>query len=262
MSRALKILYRSNPVLAITGWAHWALVAVLVVLLATDSRTILGINAWIKPIKFSTSIAIYAWTLAWYLRYLTGSARAVRIVSWGVAVTMFTEIALITMQAARGKTSHFNASSAFNGAVFGIMGVMIALNTVLVVWVLVLFLRNRPEIADSYLWGIRLGLLLFLVAGVEGGMMVAHNGHTVGAPDGGPGLPFVNWSTQHGDLRVMHFVGMHALQVLPLIGWLLSRGEGARRTQVAYTIACGGVYLALMYYLGWMAFEGHPLLSA
>ena len=97
MTNALRELYRSNPVLTITGWLNWILAAVLIVAVQFDSRTILGINPWIKPIKFSISIAIYGWTLAWYLRYLGGRRRAVRIISWGVAICVLSEIAGITL---------------------------------------------------------------------------------------------------------------------------------------------------------------------
>ncbi len=52
--------------------------------------------------------------------------------------------------------------------------------------------------------------------------MVTHGGHTVDAPDGVHGLPFVNWSTAFGDLRVAHFFALHSLQAFPLLGLLIS----------------------------------------
>jgi uncharacterized membrane protein YjdF len=86
--------------------------------------------------------------------------------------------------------------------------------------------------------------------------MIGHRAHTVGAADGGPGLPFVNWSTQHGDLRIAHFVGMHALQVLPLAGWFLSRYQ--RRRSVSYTVAFAFLYFSFALLLGIIAWRGHP----
>ena len=89
--------------------------------------------------------------------------------------------------------------------------------------------------------------------------MIGHRAHTVGAADGGPGLPFVNWSTQHGDLRIAHFAGMHALQVLPLTGWFLSRFQGRR--SVSYTVAFAILYFGFALLLGIMAWQGRPLLG-
>lgn len=259
--RALRELYQGNPVLAITGWIHWALAAILILLWGFDSTTILGIDRWIKPLKFSTSIAIYVWTLAWFLRYLPGRRRAVGIIAWGVAITMLIEITLITLQSARGVASHFNVATPLDATLFAIMGTTIGINTVLVFWTLVLFLTTVPGIPRAYLWGIRFGLVVFILASLEGAYMVVNGGHTVGAADGGPGLPFVNWSRQHGDLRVVHFAGMHALQILPLLGFWFSRSREQESVQIRYTTIGFAVYLSVTAVLFWLAREGRPLVG-
>jgi hypothetical protein len=259
VKRWLSELHARNPILAVTGWIHWVLFAALVLIYPFDHRTILGISPWIKPMKFASSIAIYVWTLGWYLHYLSERKRLVRIISIGVSALMFGEITLITLQAARGTTSHFNVATPLDAAIFTTMGSMIGSNTLLVAVALLLFFVTKTDIPRAYLWGIRLGMIVFLLASVEGVFMVIHGSHTVGAPDGGPGLPFVNWSRRHGDLRVGHFVGMHALQILPLIGYWRSRSGNPEWAQVSYTVAFSFLYLCLAALLFWIAVLGGPL---
>jgi hypothetical protein len=258
----MRTLYHSNRILTLTGWFHVLLVVVLLLVYPFDSRTILGISPWIKPIKFSVSIAIYVWTLAWYMRYLVDRARAVQIISWGVAISMVAEITCIVMQSARGATSHFNGATPFDAGIFIFMGIMIGLNAVLAGWTLVLFCTSQLlPIPPAYAWGIRCGLLLFLLAGAEAGFMIRHHAHTVGGPDGGVGLPFINWSREHGDLRVAHFLGMHALQVLPFTGFLLGRSSRAESGQLRYILGFAFLYLVATLVLTWMALQGRPLVA-
>ncbi|HEX9919220.1 MAG TPA: hypothetical protein VGA87_08635, partial [Pyrinomonadaceae bacterium] len=104
---------------------------------------------------------------------------------------------------------------------------------------------------------------LFFLASIEGYAMVSNMGHTVGLADGGAGLPIVNWSTRAGDLRVAHFLGFHALQILPLAGYSFARWRkpNVRRRAVAYVLALGVVYLAVFSLLFWQASAGRPLLA-
>ena len=255
-------LHRRNPLLSTMGWINVALLLAASAAAPFDSRAVTGINPWIKPMKFAVSVAIFMFTMGWLLEHVKRYGRTVRVVSWGVAAVFAVEQACIFTQAARGTASHFNVGSAFNAAVFSLMGLMIVVNTVLVLVVLFLFFRSTEPLAPAYLWGIRLGIVIFVAAGFQGFAMTSQLAHTVGAPDGGPGLPFLSGSTRSGDLRVAHSLGLHALQVLPLVGFAFSRRTASERThQVAYTVAFAAVYAAAFALLFWQAMLGRPLLA-
>ncbi len=251
-------LVRRDKVLAIAGGEFVSLLVALIVAAAIDDRTVLGISVWIKPIKFAASIAIYLWTLAWLLGELPGPRWCKGLIRWGATIAMVVEIVCIAGQSLRGTASHFNAATPLDGAVFNLMGVMILFNTLLEVMLLVMFLQRGLALAPAYLWGIRLGIVGALLSAADGGMMIYHGAHTVGAPDGGPGLWMVNWSTTAGDLRVAHAVGLHAMQILPLVGYVLSRRAAPRAALVA-TLLFAFLYGAAGAWLYWQAIEGRPL---
>ncbi|MBD2720574.1 hypothetical protein [Hymenobacter armeniacus] len=258
---ALRVLHRVNPVLSWTGWLNVALAVLAVAGLLLDHRLVTGAPAWLKPLKFSLSIIAFTWTLGWLLADLPQAAqRSVLYLSWGVAVSMLVEQAVIFGQAARGTTSHYNTNSALNGALFSLMGIFILVNTLMTVWALYLVWRHPLHGPAGYVWGVRLGLLVFLVGSVLGGMMIHNLQHTVGAPDGGPGLPGLGWSTRAGDLRIAHFLGMHALQALPLLGWLLSSWAPRWAPQLTWTGAA--LYAALVAGTFALAMAGRPLWAA
>jgi hypothetical protein len=256
-------VYRRSPVLAATAWLHVLLLVVMLSVAFFDGRTVTGLNPWIKPSKFAISIAVYTFTLAWFMPYLSHYRRTVALISWGTCVVFVGEMACVISQAARGVPSHFNISTAYDASVFALMGMLITFNTLLVVITLLLFFGKTAPLPPAYLWGIRLGLILFFLASIEGMAMINQMAHTVGQPDGGPGLPFVNWSTRAGDLRVAHFLGFHALQILPLAGYSFSRWRTAdvRRRPVAYTFVLALFYFAAFTLLFWQASRGRPLLS-
>ncbi|WP_052732903.1 hypothetical protein [Hymenobacter terrenus] len=257
----LRVLHRANPLLSLTGWANVALAVLALGLLPFDQRLVTGALVWLKPLKFSLSVIAFTWTLGVLLADLPGSVqRSVRRLSLGVAMSMMVEQTIIFVQAARGTTSHYNTSSLLDASLFEVMAVFIMLNTVMTIWALYLVWRHRPHGPAGYVWGVRLGLLLFIISSLLGSMMIHLNQHTVGAPDGGPGLPGLGWSTHAGDLRAAHFLGMHALQAVPLLGWFLARRMPRRA--VLFTWLGAALYAGGVAGLFALAMAGRPLLVA
>ncbi len=244
-----------------------------------DHRIITGAPAWLKPAKFAISTAIYGATIAWLFRYITVWPRFLRAVAWTLSLVLILEVALIDLQAARGTTSHFNAGTPLDLALFGIMGASIAILWLASIGVLIALFRQNFQDA-AWGWSLRMGMLITVLGSAGGGLMLRMTtqqaeglrvgqslttlgGHTVGAPDGGPGLPAVGWSTKHGDLRIPHFFGLHALQAVPLLGSLILRRNGTRadrnRTGVVFTITAS--YVALVAILTWQALRGQSILQ-
>ena len=91
--------------------------------------------------------------------------------------------------------------------------------------------------------------------------MVVHGAHTVGARDGLAGLPFLNWSSAHGDLRVPHFFALHALQIMPLAALVLTRTRWRPAAQLTALLAFFGAYMTVVALLFRQAMAGHPLIG-
>ncbi len=242
-------------------------VAIALLGLLFDPRTITGAPAWLKPLKFALSTIIYAGSLAWLLRYLTVWPRLTRAAAWITATALVVEIALIYLQAARGTMSHFNRTAPFDVAVFGVMGGMIAL-----LWIasVAMAVASFKQAFENIAWGwvLRLGLLVTVVGSAMGGLMLppraeqtlgglaVSGGHTVGAPDGTPGLPLVNWSRTHGDLRIPHFLGLHGLQAIPLLALVVSR---RRQLRTSTAVAVAVSYVSLIAILLVQALAGQSV---
>lgn len=254
MNAWLSTLKNRNAVLYWFGWLCLLGGVVCAGLALTTSEKVLGVNALIKPAKFFVSIWLFCWTMGWFTGLLR-QRRKVVIYSWVVVVAMTIELLIITGQAALGKLSHFNVTSPLDARLFALMGVAITVFTVCTGYIGYLFFRHKPPTAEAgYLWGIRLGILLFVIFAFEGFIMASRLGHTVGAADGGAGLPVTNWSIRYGDLRVAHFFGMHALQLLPLIGYSVAR-------QPRQVIVVAVLYFLAVTGLLVQALAGRPVLA-
>ena len=273
----LSRIRKSDSALTVSALLMVGALVAFVVGLIVDPRLITGAPAWLKPAKFAVSTAIYMFTLAWVFTYLSEWPRLRKLVGRSTAAVFIVEVAIIALQAWRGTTSHFNYSTPLNGALFAIMGSAIVLQTLLSVAVAVALWRQQFQ--DRALgWALRLGMVITIAGASTGGLMTRPTdaqldqivatrqatiigAHTVGAPDGGPGLPGTGWSVKHGDLRVPHFIGLHALQVLPVIALLLWRRRIEDRRRARLVVVAGGSYAALFLMLIWQALRGQALVS-
>lgn len=255
----IRRFFEDQKILVVTGAVSFAGFLILAIVMLFDQTQILGINRWIKPIKFFVSIAVYVWTIAVYFQYLPGWEIAKRRISITMAVIFAVEQLAVVGQAARGTTSHFNVGNPFDGMVYAVMGVAIAFNTILAAVIAWKYFTVRIDLPRPIVIGLQLGLVLFLLGSIEGAYMAAQTGHTVGGADGGPGLPLVNWSTVAGDLRVAHFLGMHGLQTVPIAAWLVNRAlpRVAAPTVVAFSI----IYAVFVGFLFVQALNGRPFLT-
>ena len=230
--------------------------------LLLDHRAIMGEPAWLKPAKFALSISVYSFTLVWLLGCVVGHRRLVRTIAQVTAVTLGAELAIIVLQVVRGATSHFNDTTPVDAALWATMGGLILGAWFANALAALLLLRQRFT-NQAVAWSLRWGLLLSLVGMLVAVPMVISGGHTIGAADGGPGLPLVGWSTVAGDLRVAHFLGLHGLQILPLVGWAVARRPALCLTHqqaLVHTAAC--TYLALILLLTGQALRGQPLVRS
>ncbi|MBL0357068.1 MAG: hypothetical protein IPP72_09370 [Chitinophagaceae bacterium] len=244
-------LQERNAILYWFGWFCLAAGIACFIIMQTSSVKVNNINAFIKPLKFFLSIWIFSWTMGWIAHELQQPGK-VHAYSVMVVIVMLFELFVITWQAANGRLSHFNTSNSFYGMLFTLMGIAISILTAWTFIIGLYFWKEDINIEAGYLWGIRLGIILFTVFSFEGGVMGAKLQHTIGAADGSQGLPFINWSKQHGDLRIAHFFGIHALQVLPLVGYYIFKTPMP-------IISFSAAYAIVVTYILWIALKGLPL---
>ena len=277
LRNAVVQLWAGSPVLTAAGLLMTGVLAASLIGLVVDPRVITGAPAWLKPAKFAVSTAIYMLTLAWIFRQLPDSPRTRRIVGWMTAVILVLEVAIIDTQAWRGTTSHFNIGTTLDAVLFTIMGSAIVIQTLSSVAVAVALWRQRFD--DRALgWALRFGLVVTIVGASTGGFMTRPTAaqldesrttgrmtiagaHTVGAPDGGPGLPGTGWSVEHGDVRIPHFVGLHAMQILPLLALVLRRRRVDDIARVRVILVATASYAALFALLLWQALRGQSLVQ-
>ena len=249
-SKELKI---RNKELFYFGALCLALSIVCIVLSKLTTTQIQGVNAWFKPFKFAVSIGLFAWTMAWYCHYLLHFNTS--IFNWTVIILFGLELVYIIFQASNGQLSHFNISTVTYSMLYSLMGLAATIITLYTAYIgLLFFAQSFPGLPIYYLWAIRLGILIFVVFSFEGALMGSRMNHSVGAINDNSNWFIVGWSKTVGDLRVSHFIGMHALQLLPLLSFYIFKN-------IKSTIIISLLYAVLAATTLVQALNGKPIFS-
>jgi len=207
-----------NETLFYFGVLCLALAVLFFILTKVTTIQVHNVSAWFKPMKFALSTFFFSWAMAWYCHYLPSFN--ITLFNGSVIILLGFEIVYIAIQAGRGELSHYNVSTPFHSMMFSMMALAATLVTLYTAYVGFLFFNQSfPSLPDHYLWSIRMGILIFVVFSFQGFVMGSQMSHTVGLENDNSNLFIVGWSKLAGDLRIAHFIGMHALQVLPFLSF-------------------------------------------
>ncbi len=242
-----------NETLFYYGLLCLSLAVIFLFMTKISTTQVYQVNAWYKPFKFAFSTFLFAWAMAWYCSYLPNFN--IKIFNGSVIILLGFEILYIAIQASRGQLSHYNLSTPMYAALYSMMALAATLVTLYTAYVGYLFFANSfPDLPEYYVWAIRLSIVIFVIFSFEGFAMGSSLNHSVGALNDNSNWFIVGWSKTVGDLRVSHFIGMHALQVLPVFSYYV-----LKNTQ--WTIGVSVLYgiLALLTLI--QALQGKPLIK-
>jgi hypothetical protein len=243
-----------NETLFYYGLLCLILSAIFILLTKYTNTQVFNVNAWYKPFKFAFSTFLFVWAMAWYCYYLPNFN--IKLFNWTVIILLGFEIFYIAFQANKGQLSHYNLSTPVYAFLFSMMALAATLVTLYTAYVGLLFFTNSfPELPNYYVWAIRLGIIIFVIFSFEGFAMGSRLSHSVGALNDNSNWFIVGWSKTVGDLRVAHFIGMHALQVLPLLSYYVFKNT---KLTVGLSVVYGLLALLTLY----QALNGKPLVRS
>jgi hypothetical protein len=259
------------------------IISILGLIFDPRATAIINTPAWSKLFKFSVSVLVMTPALIWVILITEGKTRRIANIAASVIGTMLSlEMILLLIQATRARPIHFNYTTPLDTALWITMTIGIfTMFTAFVVLVIAVWrgVKQQPVIA----WAVKIGMVITAVGLMTPNLSVSPStaqinalkanqpnillgAHTIGSssatPDAEPGLPLIGWNTQHGDIRIGHFIGLHALQLIPLFGvWLSKRRRLNQNRQLALLWTAGFGYFGLMILTTWQALRGQSIVA-
>jgi len=260
------------------GW-YFSLICLLISIsgLIIDDRILQYVPIWLKPFKFSISSLIFISSILYFLKYISNKKYLLitnKVVSYGLMIELF----IIFLQVFRGRMSHFNNQTLEDMILFQIMAI-----TIVCVWlgfgVYAWKLFKTSEYMDDIIFkGIQVGVIItFLTMPFaftmpqpsktqlqeiiknksQVGLIIGS--HTVNEKDPTQTIPLTGWAKTGGDLRIAHFLGLHALQIIPILSILLNGMSLSIPNKKNILRAIGLFYFLFVVMVLIQALKGIPL---
>lgn len=232
------------------------LLAINILIYLFDQRLLADEMLWAKPIKFEISIIIHFITLAVLASLLSPEKRNGKMwkgMTYAVVTAGLFEVLYIFLQAARGRESHFNNSTAVEGIMYGLMGLG-AVTLVAGSFYLgyLLYRKYQTDRSSSLVLSAALGLTIgsvltliiasYLSSGTSGYPVDINNPDVMR-------LPIVSWYLDGRDLRIPHFFATHMMQIIPFYGLWLTRKNVSITDAKVRLFWSTGIYTALVLLL-------------
>ncbi|XEC93061.1 hypothetical protein AB6A23_16965 [Paenibacillus tarimensis] len=220
-------LFAGESLLVITGLIGLVLAAGIAVYIAIYGAVILPEGNVERAFSFNAAIAMFVLSIAAFMPLSGISPRNRTRVRWFFVLATLYSYGIETIQHFRGINPRFSQigsiSDRIAGGLFGLISLLIIIVTVMTV--IPFFRKRRPHERPLPVLGIRYGFLSTLLAFAAGLWMIVLQSRYTGA---------------EGNLIVLHGLGFHGLQAIPLLGWLLERAQ-SREGYARRLIHTGGI---------------------
>ncbi|NJM06488.1 hypothetical protein HC891_10255 [Candidatus Gracilibacteria bacterium] len=238
------------------------------VLLVASGGPLNGPVSFRKAMTFAESLGLACWSVAWLLGYYRFGGVGNWLVAAWVSFFALVETAMFTVQVWRGVPSHYNFNTLFDGIIYIGSGVGAVIYTALIAVLLLRSGRLRETAAPSIRLAIRTGLLMTLIGSAVGVVMSANAGGVwegvarfASNPYGEAMGGYIGQAegTRGGNLVLLHALGIHGLQLIPLAAWLLSYSRWPEAQRYTLTALVAGLNFALMAAFAVPVFQAVPL---
>jgi hypothetical protein len=184
-------------------------------------------------------------------QFLSLGDRMLRVTLTLFAAACAIELGWVSLQHARGVMSHFNDSTPLDNGLFLGAGATVAV-AVLIIAFYAFRSFTSSTAPPALTLAIRIGLVILLVSMAAGLWMILRGTDdlppdTVGAA---------------GSIKLLHAVGMHALQFLPALAWVSSFGSFSERTRRNLVALAGGGYVLMVGLAAVLALLGTAVTAA